>query len=195
MIKLLKNLYIHPLFFYYISGLVVLFLLSFWFPMLYSLAWLMVWVLVTLFIVDVFLLFRFKKGFVARRKLTEKFSNSDANSIPITLENQYPFSTQVKVIDEIPVQFQKRDFEYTTAIKSNETHHFNYNLRPVERGEYYFGNLICYVSSPLHMVARRFRFDKRQMVAVYPSYIQMKKYEFLAMSKRLTEYGLKKYAG
>ena len=30
------------------------------------------------------------------------------------------------------------------------------------------------------------------MTAVYPSYIQMKKYEFLAMSNRLTELGLKK---
>ena len=30
------------------------------------------------------------------------------------------------------------------------------------------------------------------MVAVYPSYIQMRKYEFLAMSNRLTEFGLKK---
>ena len=42
------------------------------------------------------------------------------------------------------------------------------------------------------MVAKRYRFDASQMVAVYPSYIQMRKYEFLAMSNRLTEFGLKK---
>jgi uncharacterized protein (DUF58 family) len=149
-------------------------------------------VLAVLFFVDTFLLFRFKNAFEATRKLSEKFSNSDKNKVPVSLENYYPFSTYVKIIDELPVQFQKRDFEYIAKIDSNETHHFNYYLRPVERGEYHFGNLICYISSPLHIVARRFTFDNKQMVAVYPSYIQMKKYEFLAMSKRLTEFGLKK---
>ena len=42
------------------------------------------------------------------------------------------------------------------------------------------------------MVARRFKFQDNEMVAVYPSYVQMKKYEFLALSNRLKEFGLKK---
>ncbi len=191
-LKIFKNLYIHPTFFLYLSGLVILFLGSYWFPVIYNFAWFVVMGLGMLFLIDMILLFRFKKAFVANRKLTEKFSNSDENRIPVSLENYYPFTAIVKVIDEIPFQFQKRDFEYKTPIDSNETHDFHYSLRPVERGEYHFGNLICYVSSPLHIVARRYTFNKSQKVAVYPSYIQMKKYEFLAMSNRLTEFGLKK---
>ena len=190
--KFIRNLYIHPVFFYYISFIVMVFLLSFWFLILYPIAWLMALILLTFFLVDVFLLFRFKKGFKASRKLPEKFSNSDENVVPLELQNEYPFSIQVKIIDEIPMQFQKRDFEYITEIETNENHTFNYQLRPTERGEYHFGKLIGYVSSPLRIIAKRYNFEENQMVAVYPSYIQMKKYEFLAMSNRLTEFGLKK---
>ena len=192
MIKLIKNLYIHPIFFYYISGIVVVFLVSFWFSMLYPIAWLLSILLFVIFLVDAFLLFWYKEGVNASRLLPEKFSNSDENDVPVLIENNYPFKIVVKVIDEIPKQFQKRDFEYIASLPINESHSFNYNLRPVERGEYHFGRLITYASSPLRVLARRFYFQEDQMVAVYPSYIQMKKYEFLAMSNRLTEFGLKK---
>lgn len=192
MIKFIKSLYIHPIFFYYISGIVVLFLVSFWFTILYPIAWLLSILLFIFFLVDAFLLFWYKKGIHASRLLPDKFSNSDENEVPILLENNYPFKIQVKVIDEIPKQFQKRDFEYITSLPINEPHTFSYQLRPVERGAYHFGKLITYTSSPLRVLARRFYFQEDQMVAVYPSYIQMKKYEFLAISNRLTEFGLKK---
>src|SRR5438874_872034 len=41
-------------------------------------------------------------------------------------------------------------------------------------------------------VRRRYSFESRQTVPVYPSYIQMRKYELLAISNRLTEGGIKK---
>ncbi len=148
--------------------------------------------MLVLFIADVFILFRFKDGFRARRLLTEKFSNSDENPVPITLENKYPFNVEAKIIDELPIQFQKRDFEHITSIKIGEKQNFECYLKPVERGEYHFGKLNVFVSSPLKIVAKRYDFDAKAMVSVYPSFIQMKKYEFLAMSNRLTEFGLKK---
>jgi uncharacterized protein (DUF58 family) len=145
-----------------------------------------------LFIFDLILVFRFKNGIKARRLLSKKFSNSDDNPVPITLTNNYPFKTFLKIVDELPEQFQKRDFNYETAVEQSGIHNFEYQVKPVERGEYHFGNLNIYVSSVLQIVAKRYRFDASQMVAVYPSYIQMRKYEFLAMSNRLTEFGLKK---
>ena len=145
-----------------------------------------------LFLVDIYILFVFKKGVDARRILTEKFSNSDENPIPITVKNNYKFRIEVKIIDELPSQFQKRDFEQIASLNPFENYNFEYEVKPVERGEYHFGKLNIYVSSPLKIVARRFKFQDNEMVAVYPSYIQMKKYEFLAMSNRLTEFGIKK---
>ena len=190
--NLIKNLYIHERFYIYISLIAALFLISYWIPILYTIAWLLVLIVTMLFLVDLVLLFRFKNGIKARRLLPEKFSNSDENPVPITITNNYPFTTSLKVVDELPVQFQKRDFDYETVIEQLNTLNFEYTVKPVERGEYHFGNLNIYVSTVLRMVAKRYRFDTSQMVAVYPSYIQMRKYEFLAMSNRLTEFGLKK---
>ena len=190
--NLIKGLYIHERFFQVIALIAVLFLVSFWFPIFYPLSWIAFGTLSVLFLIDIFILFRFKNGLKARRILSEKFSNSDDNPVPITLENQYPFSIEVKVIDEFPKQLQKRDFEYTASVEVGAKHDFEYTVKPFERGEYHFGKLNAFVSSPLKIIAKRYRFDDPAMVSVYPSYIQMKKYEFLAMSNRLTEFGLKK---
>lgn len=188
----IRNLYIHERFFIYISAIAVTFLVSFWFPILYALAWFMVTILAVLFVSDVYMLFNLKQGVKARRILTEKFSNSDENTISITLKNNYKFTIEAKFIDELPSQFQKRDFKHVTGLNPLGNYDFEYEVTPVERGVYYFGKLNVFVSSPLRMVARRFKFQENEKVAVYPSYIQMKKYEFLAMSNHLTEFGLKK---
>lgn len=104
----------------------------------------------------------------------------------------YDFKTGITVVEELPIQFQKRDFKYNTILTKKEPKIFEYTVRPVERGEYYFGNLNIYASSPLRIVKRRFLYLKNQMVPVYPSIIQMQKYDFLAISNKLSEFGMKK---
>jgi len=133
-----------------------------------------------------------KNGIRAQRNLPQKLSNSDQNKLVVQLTSMFPFKTFVSIIDELPVQFQKRDFEHKTELIKGEPHLFEYLLRPVERGEYVFGNLIVFASSPLRIIKRKFVFQKDQMVPVYPSIIQMQQYDFLATSNRLTEFGLKK---
>ena len=44
----------------------------------------------------------------------------------------------------------------------------------------------------LHLACRRFIFDKDHMVPTYPSFIQLRKYDLMAFSNRLFQYGLKK---
>jgi uncharacterized protein (DUF58 family) len=139
-----------------------------------------------------FLLFKTKKGMRSNRIVPEKFSNSDENQVTIFLENNYPIPVFLSVVDELPIQFQKRDFAYTKTLKQSESNSFQYVIVPFERGQYIFGNINVYVSSSLKIFAKRYQFENEKKVAVYPSYIQMKKYEFLAMSNRLTEFGLKK---
>ncbi len=133
-----------------------------------------------------------KNGLDGERILPEKFSNSDNNPVSILLINKYPFKINVGIIDELPVQFQKRDFFRIVSIAGKNKNTFQYEVRPVERGEYVFGNLNCYVSSSIGLLRRRYTFNKEQMVKVYPSFIQMKKYDFLAIDNRLSHIGLKK---
>ena len=168
-----------------------MFVCAFIFPNLYNGVWFIILVLSTFLGLDVLLLY-LSKGIEASRKTPEKLSNGDLNPIQITIKNGYTFPVSVKIIDEIPFQFQVRDFKIIKTIPASTQKELGYDLRPTERGEYFFGNLNIYVSSPLKLISRRFTFDKDQMVPTYPSYIQLKKYDLLAFSNNLYQYGIKK---
>lgn len=192
MIKTIKSLYFHQQFYLYLVGIAVGFLLSYWFPILYGITKVLVFIFLILLLIDFILLFRFSTGITAKRLLSDKLSNSDENEITLVLKNQYPFDVSLTIIDELPYQFQKRDFLLKVNLKKNELKHNAYYVTPTEKGVYKFGSLNVYVSSILKMISKRYRFENQKEVAVYPSYMQMKKYEFLAMNNRLTEFGLKK---
>ena len=168
-----------------------MFVCAFIFPNLYNSVWFIILVLSTFLGLDILLLY-LSKGIEASRKTPEKLSNGDLNPIQITIKNHYTFPVSVKIIDEIPFQFQIRDFKIIKTIPASTQKEIGYDLRPTERGEYSFGNLNIYVSSPLKLISRRFTFDKDQMVPTYPSYIQLKKYDLLAFSNNLHQYGIKK---
>lgn len=141
---------------------------------------------------DILILFLAKNGIDGIRIAPEKLSNGDENAIGINIKNYYTFPIGVKIIDEIPEQFQVRNFEIKRKIKASSQDDIQYYLRPTERGEYVFGNLNIYVISPLKLISRRFTFNKNQMVPTYPSYIQLRKYDLMAFSNNLFQYGVKK---
>ncbi|MDC6363904.1 MULTISPECIES: DUF58 domain-containing protein [Flavobacteriaceae] len=190
--RFLKSFYIHNKFFWYIALLAAGFVISYWMPFLYPIIWVLVFVLMTLFLLDIYLLYNTAQAVKAERGLPQKLSNSDNNLLSIQLDSKYPFKIEVSIIDELPNQFQKRDFEHKAQLVKAKPYTFEYMVRPVERGEYIFGNLNVYASTSLGIIKRRFVFLKNQMVPVYPSIIQMQQYDFLASSNHLTEFGLKK---
>ncbi|KGO97433.1 DUF58 domain-containing protein [Flavobacterium enshiense] len=187
-----KRLYLNNLFFYVLLGIMAGFVLAYFFPSLYKVCWLFLFLLMAFTAIDILLLFASRQDVKASRTTPEKLSNGDENAIIIKLKNHYSFSVFAKVIDEIPFQFQMRNFEIKRKLGANEKDHFEYQLRPTERGEYFFGNLNVYISSPLRLISRRFTFANNQMVPTYPSYIQLRKYDLMAFSNNLMQYGLKR---
>ncbi len=192
MLKFYKQLYLNNFFFYCLMGIIALFLLAFFFPMFYNATWYLFYILVTFTIIDVLLLFASGKTVTGSRNTPEKLSNGDENEIIVYLHNKYTFPVWTKVIDEIPFQFQKRNFEIKRKIDLQTKDSFKYILRPTERGEYLFGKLNIYVASPLRLISRRFMYEDNKMVPTYPSFIQLRKYDLMAFSNNLYQYGLKK---
>lgn len=190
--KLIRNLYFSTFFWGVLIGLISLFLLAYVFPILFGIAKLLTAISALLVLIDILLLFRAKEGFFSRRDVTDCLSNGDLNPVTLYLENRYSFKTSVEVIDEIPYQFQKRDVLFEAQLVPNETQLLRYELRPTKRGEYSFGAVNIFVRSPLRLVKRRYQFSQNKMVAVYPSYLQMKQYELMAISNRLTTLGIKR---
>jgi len=188
----MKRLYTNNIFYFALFGVIVLFVLAFIFPVLMPVCWIMLAIVVVYFFLDVLILFKADIGLKAERITPEKLSNSDENPIQISIKNYYLFKIHAIIIDEIPFQFQVRNFKIVKQISANSSKQITYQLRPTERGEYYFGALNIYVQSPLRMISRRFIFDKGKMVPTYPSYIQLRKYELIAFSNNLFQYGIKK---
>ncbi|MEZ4807058.1 MAG: DUF58 domain-containing protein [Flavobacteriales bacterium] len=143
-------------------------------------------------VADLYTLFVRRTGLVAERRTLERWSNGDMNPVSLVLKSGYGMAMQVRVLDELPEQFQKRDLVLRGTLPAWGERTFDYTVRPVSRGVYRYGAIQAFVGGPLGMVERRFSLDRAREVAVYPGYLQMRKYELLAFSDRLTLAGVKR---
>ncbi len=190
--KFFKSLYLNKRFFAILIAITVLFVIAYFFQELYGVCKLLFGVLMITLLFDILLLYRNKVGIDAKRILPEKLSNGDDNDIEVFITNRYLFKVEIKIIDELPVQWQLRDFEIKTRLASAQEKKITYQVRPVERGEYYFGNLLIFATTFIGLASRRHVFDTETSVPNYPSFLQLKKFDFLAFTNRLKLFGLKK---
>ncbi|MFZ9387745.1 MAG: DUF58 domain-containing protein [Chitinophagaceae bacterium] len=169
-----------------------IFVASYFIPPLYRVG-LLVLVLTGLAVLtDVLLLYSKKQGVNASRLTAERFSIGDPNPVQIGVRNGYPFPLRASIIDEIPVQFQDREWLRKIRVAAESEYVLSYSLVPHSRGEYVFHDINLYAHGPLRLVKRRYIFPSEQVVKVYPSYIQMRKYGLLAISNRLQEAGVRR---
>ncbi len=185
----LKTMYISNRFFVLLSICVLFFLIAFFFPVAETPAKILFFVLISAFTADLFFLFAFNRKPIIERQLPERLSNGDENPVSITIQNRYPFSVKAEIIDELPMQFQMRTFSITQTMKPGEEKELRYKLRPVERGEYHFGKVNVYMQSLLGLIERKFTADEETMVPVYPSFIQMRKYQLHAEAAQTKDAG------
>lgn len=183
----MKKQYIGDLFVsnrWYLAMAAVIFLLiaAFFLPWLWSPSLVCLLVLALLTVLDYILLFGSKNGVQAHRITGDRMNLGDENTIRISLLNGFRFPVQVRLIDEIPVQFQERGFGRFFSIPAGKRHVEAYRLRPVTRGEYLFNRIIAYASGPLGLLQRRCVSDVPQQVKVYPSTRYLRRYQLLALS-------------
>ncbi|MGZ4038519.1 MAG: DUF58 domain-containing protein [Bacteroidia bacterium] len=119
-------------------------------------------------------------------------SNGDENDIYISLQSFFSFAVDTEVIDELPVQFQYRNFKALQSFQAGEKRKFKYTLRPTSRGEFHFGHVNVLVKTPLGLVQRNIRSAAPCMLPCYPSFLKLRQYELLAISDRLTDLGIKR---
>ena len=190
----LKPVYMNNLFFKVLAALGILFVLAHIWGFLFPFGVLALGLFVCLLVVDALMLFKRanRHSVKARRLAADRFSNGDPNRVTLEVESLFPFDIKVVMIDEIPVQFQKRDFFQKFRLKRGQTYQWHYDLTPLTRGEYQFGALHLYITGIIGFLARRYSFEQDVSIKVYPSFIQMRHYELMAISNRLSEVGIKK---
>ncbi|KYP15024.1 DUF58 domain-containing protein [Flavihumibacter sp. CACIAM 22H1] len=190
--KFIKQLYITNRLVWVLIGIACFFILTYFLPVLFEFGLILLGLVLLLFVVDILLLFRHPEGLQAKRKMADIFSNGDDNKILLELKSAYPFAIKVLVMDEVPVQFQYRNFQLAAGLKYGETAQLVYYLKPLTRGEYWFGAINCLVSSPLALAERRFPVAAEKMVMVWPSFHSLRSYELLAHNATTSEIGSRK---
>ncbi|MEL6846805.1 MAG: DUF58 domain-containing protein, partial [Bacteroidota bacterium] len=182
-----NSLFLNQRLFIAVGGIATIFLLAFVYTGLFPIAQIAFFALLAFLLVDVVMLYANRTGIESRRILPEKLSNGDQNPVFIPCRNAYTFGVRLRIIDELPVQFQARDTEFHLGMIPGEEKELRYELRPTKRGEYHFGALNVFASGPIGLVRRRYIFDADAMVPTYPSFIQMRQYQIMAISNRLQE--------
>lgn len=179
---------------FYIAGLAIVALLisGYMIPPIFIAGQIAIAILILTFATDCILLWRRKKVAGAERYCAPRFSNGDNNDVRLVVESYYPFNVKMEIIDEIPIVFQRRDILFKINIKPGGREVVRYKLRPVKRGEYGFGNILLYITTGIGLVSRRVKCTTPMNIAVYPSYIMLHQYEFMAIHHNLTELGIKK---
>jgi len=171
---------------------IVLYALSFPIAIFEPLALLALIALCALTFAETLMLFLTKLSMSASRKTTKMLSLGDDNVVELKITNHSAFQLRVTIFDEIPYQFQKRNFSIATSVLPDEEQEHRYALRPLLRGEYHFGVINAITTTKIGLVSRRILLGEPQMIPVFPSIIQMKKYELLAFARISNFEGIKK---
>ncbi len=178
----IRNLYLSKEWYAVMTVIIVLFFCGFFFDIAYQLATYALAAFSLLTIADYVLLF-FVKGEIKVSRITApRLSLGDENKISISIYNSFPFTVYAGIVETQPVQMQERRFYRKLTLPYRTRKTIDYILRPTTRGEYAFGNVLCFAHSPLRLVTRRIVAGEETRVKVYPSYMQLKKYHLLAIS-------------
>lgn len=190
----MKHLFF-PARFYYSWGIVaVCFLVSFFYPTTLTLVSFVAIGLLLLTCVDLVLLFFTKGAMLGVRSVGKMMSNGDENRINLIIQSLYRLPIDVEIIDEIPVRFQERNFTIRTTFQAKGKQNLYYVLTPKERGEYEFGDIHILVTTILGLAQRRFTIEHSETVKVYPSFVNLKRFQLHAMPDRQAEStGQRKY--
>ena len=101
-------------------------------------------------------LYRLREGVEAEREMADKFSNGEENPVTLRVRSRYKRAVAVRVVDEVPPEFQRRDIAFRMELPSGKEREFAY-------------------------VERRYSFAAEREIGVYPSFMMMRRSELLAL--------------
>lgn len=180
---------------FYITVFIVIlfFIVGYTSVFIFTIAQLLLLLVLLLVFYEIILLYSGRKNAInAWRECSDRFSNGDPNIVRIHLKSDYPFKVNLKIIDELPDQFQIRDLSFVLTLNNKDNKILKYEIRPVRRGVYVFGYINVFVSSKIGFISRRFKVGQPKNIKVYPSFIHLKEYELIASTNKLSQAGAKK---
>ena len=172
-----KSLYVHTFFFYCTAIVIVALALSYVWPVLFFPARLLVLIFLAVVVAEIFLLFRDVLMVSSERQVSKIISLGDPNTVTIHLVNHTNKNLQLILFEELPYQLQIRDMSFNVSLKQMERQILQYTITPKQRGAYNFYHTNIFIQGPFSLFQRRVIGSEPVTVSVYPSIVQVKKYQ------------------
>jgi uncharacterized protein (DUF58 family) len=189
---LLSNIVLTKRFFWILSSAIIVYACGFIDPSFTLVAQYIFIALGVLVAIDLLLLIFISKKPVFKRKLKERLYLGDENIIAIQLSTEGAFAWKYELNEGFPDFKQDRSTTFKGTLSASKPIEVKYSLRPTKRGLYHFNPAYLFLSSFLNLVERRIIYTEETTFQVYPSVIQMKKYELLVFQQQKTSSGIKR---
>ncbi len=190
--RFIGSIFLSRLFFWLYAIVILLFATAYVYNGISLLAFIVLFVLFGLTIIDVMLLYLYKNPLRFERKTAARMNLGDKNQVTLILINDLRQSVYIKLYESFPREIADRSTVFAGFIPANQEMHKTYYFCPKERGKHDFGRPYLMMSSLLGLTERRIIFEAEQQVEVYPSVLQMQKYELLVFQQQKLNTGIKK---
>jgi uncharacterized protein (DUF58 family) len=191
-LKVIKNIHLTRWFFALFSGVIILYIVAYSVPVMEFIANVVLASLIGLTAIDALLVFTSVNPIVVTRDVNARLNLGDDNKVVLTVRNTTPQPINFSLIEGYPVEMQDRKTVLKGTLLPEKEKVFEYQYDASQRGKFEFGDVFVIIRSMFFMASRGVTIPLKQDVHVYPSVLQMKKYELLVFQQQKTSSGIKK---
>ncbi|MDZ7815780.1 MAG: DUF58 domain-containing protein [Planctomycetota bacterium] len=123
-----------------------------------------------------------------QRVIPDKLSHGADNEITYVIRNHSNRAYTIRFRDELPASFDTEDLRQTAKLAPRGVTEITVSVKPFKRGVFRLSKVRTQLS--LAFAFSQFDVECPRIVRVYPNLVQTGKYEKLASSRRLSDYGI-----
>jgi uncharacterized protein (DUF58 family) len=190
--KLIRSIHITRFFFVLASIGVVLLAAAFFFPFLKLIA--SIWLLSLVFVLtlDLLILFLAKNPLNITRSYQQQFHLGDENKVELSAQSLSNIPIHVSIYEGYPDFMQRRNHAWNLMLLPQQRKTYNYTIQAIERGEYHFNHTVILLRSMLFLAQRKIELKTKDSFRVYPSVLQMRRFELNVFNPQTQAQGIKK---
>jgi len=145
-----------------------------------------------LVLVDLLFLFVLVKPVKYSKNYQDKLSLGDRNQIKVTVTNLGKVKVWLTINEGYPEDMQERNQQFSLSLNPLESAVIPYDYIPTQRGVFSFSDTYIFTTSIFGLMERRTIIPYSAPLHVYPSILQMKRYEQMLFQQNKTQSGIKR---
>lgn len=158
--------------------------------------WRIIWYGVAAAIALVALLDMWLLSYAAPLQVTRQVSGSlpvgVSSTVHLKIQNPGRSKLHFAVFDHYPASCEIEGLPQAATLDAGGWAQIDYRIRPLERGEQYFGQTQLLLRSPLRLWRRNRLLGSSAAVRIYPNFAEMANYALFATDNRLSMMGIRK---